>query len=301
MYLAPQFAIRTPSAGPYGLAGLAPRRRCACRHARRRRVHISRLGFLGQTVITPQEALTQAMSGYSSPDFQNATWLAAAAADVQNMNIPVASFSPACAGIIAKNPDLSLTQAAGSIAGASTGAVAAAAAGTTAGAVLGVATFGIGIVVAILSAIFAHHAQAVTQEQDLGCVGIAGANNSFAVISQGVQAGSIAPADASTALNTVLSQAQNYMNPSIKNNPCNADCEAYVLIKAIVLYMQSQFEVMAEAAVASTPTAAQIAANPLTAITTPITNEVANVSASTGLPSLAIWAGLAFLAYELVK
>jgi hypothetical protein len=258
--------------------------------------------MLGATVLTPQDALTQAMVGYSSPDFQNPTWLAAATRDVQNMNIPTADFSPACAGIIQQNPDLSLTQAAGSIAGAATGATAAAMVGTTAGAVLGAATFGIGIVVSILTMIFMHHAQAVAQEQNLGCVGIAGANNSFAVINQGVQSGQISPADASTALNTVLSQAQKYMNPSIKNNPCNADCEAYVLIKAIVLYMQSQFEAMAEAAAAAAlpaaPTAAQIAANPLLAITAPAQNAVASVSASTGLPTLAIWAGIAFALYE---
>jgi hypothetical protein len=285
-----------------GLRGPAPRRR-------RRLLH---MGFMGQdATLTPQQAVTQAQSGFSNlnpADWNNPTFLAAVYQNVANGNIPTASFSAACAGIIAANPDLTLTQAAGSIAGATTGSLATAAAGTTAGAVLGAATFGIGVVVAIVSLIFAHHAAAVKAEQNYGCVAIAGFNNSMAAINEGVASGQIAPADAVTALNTVYSQFQSTVAPSYSTSPyCSADCEAQLQVKASVLYWQSQYQAMADAAAsaaapaATAPTAAQIAANPLLAVTAPVQNAVATAAASTGLPAWMIWALGGFLLYEAVK
>ena len=257
------------------------------------------------STLTPQQAVTQAQSGFSNlnpGDWNNPAFLAAVYQNVQNGNIPLDSFSSACAGIIAKNPDLSLTQAAGAIAGGVTGSIAAGAAGTAAGTALGVATFGIGFVVSILSFIFAHHAQAVAAEQNYGCVAIAGFNNAMAAINEGVASGQIAPADAVTSLNTVFSKFQSTVAPSYSTSPyCSADCEAQLQVKASVLYWQSQYQSMANAAAAASPTAAQTAANPLAAVTAPVTNAVSTVAASTGLPAWMIWAMGGFLLYEAVK
>lgn len=268
------------------------------------------LGFLGKSSdVTPQQAFQQALSQFQQynlnpRDTGNSAWVSDMITQIQNGQFNTVAFSPACAGIIAANPDLSLTQAAGKIAGASTGAIAAAAAGTAAGTALGVATLGIGVVVAVLSIIFAHHAAAVAQEQNLGCTAIAAANNAMNVIAEGVSAGSIAPADAATALNTVYSQFQALVKPSFSTSPyCSADCEAQLCMLGMMIYWQAQYNAMADAQ-AATAASATAAAAQATASGNPVaaaadTAEAAVASA--GLPSWVLYAAGAFLLYELVS
>lgn len=280
-------------AGPY--TGTNPRRMLR----RVPRAQLRGLRGLGDTssgTITAAQAVTQAIQQAGNvnlnPSFlQNTAGLQKWYSQIEAGQFDTTWVSPACAGIIEKNPDLSLTQAAGSIAGASTGAVAAATAGTAVGTALGVATLGIGVVVAIISLIFAHHAAAVAEEQNLECVATAGANNSMNVLAQGVSSGQIAPADAVTALNTLYSQYAAMVKPSWGTSPwCNANCELQILMQAMVLYWQAQYQAMADAQTAS-------AATPAGAITAPVDS----LAASTGLPTWLIYALGGFLLFELVK
>lgn len=274
-----------------GLGAYRPRRSSPRRRLRG-------LGFLGQaSTLTGAQAFQQAIqqSGFgplNPRDFQNPTYLSKVASQIEAGQFDTAWVSPSCVGIISGNPteDLSLTQAAGKIAGATTGALATAASGTAAVA-LGAATFGIGIVVAILSAIFAHHAQAVEQEQQIECTVTAAANNSMNVLAEGVSSGQIAPADAATALNTLYSQYQAMAKPSFGTSPwCNANCELEIVMLGMVIYWQAQYNAMAEAA----------AANPAGSVGVTASNAIASVAASTGLPAWVLYAAGGLLLYELL-
>lgn len=267
---------------------------------------------LGQTAstITPQAAWQQALQVTNFPNqnpsvINNQTTLAKIYSIIQAGQFDTAWVSPNCSGIIQKSgaaTDLSLTQAVGSIAAAGTAtagaaltpsaAAIAAGASTAASVALAGVTLGIGIVVAVLSIIFAHHAAAVAQEQQIECTATAAANNAMNVLAEGVASGQIAPADAVTALNTLYSQYAQMVKPSFGTSPwCNANCFLQVVMKAIVLYWQAQYQAMADAATAA---AAQAAANPASAA-------VQSVATSTGLPGWAIWALGGFLLYELVS
>jgi hypothetical protein len=158
---------------------------------------------------------------------------------------------------------------------------------------LGAATLGIGIVVAILSVIFAHHAQAVAQEQELECTATAAANNSLNVLAEGVQSGQISPTDAATALNTLYSNYAAMVKPSWGTSPyCNANCELQILMQAMVLYWQSQFTAMAAA---QAPAAGSSAAG-----SNVVTAEAENLATSTGLPVWAFYLAGGLLAYKLL-
>lgn len=266
-----------------------------------------RLGRLGQSssggVITPQVAVQEAIqqSGVQSsidPRFlANTAGLQKWYSMIEAGQFDLAWVSPSCVGANAPNSgvtNLSLTQAAGSIAGTATGAAASAEGGSisaimagtasTAGVVLGAATLGIGFVVAIISAIFAHHAQAVAQEQHIECTVTSAANNAMSALAEGVQSGQIQPADAVTALNSIYSQYKQIAAPSWGTHPyCNANCELEILMLAMVLYWQAQYTAMAD----------QQAANP-------VGTGVATVATSLGLPTWALFAAGAFLLYELV-
>ena len=216
------------------------------------------LGWLGDTSMTPLAALQQAMQAEGmagNPDFSNASWVSGGTADVAAGQIPSASFSPACAGMTPA-PNLNLLSTASglslSAAGATTGIlVATQAISATAGAIVGAATMGVGAIIAVIAAIFAHHAQAVKQEQQLGCAAINAFNNAINVIDQAVAAGQLAPADAASSLSTLVTNVGQYVSPSVKHNPCNADCEVMVLVNAIVIYKTAIYQGMTAAAAAT--------------------------------------------------
>jgi hypothetical protein len=271
------------------------------------------LSFLGAAAtITPDQAFQQAIQitgfGPRNPrDFANQTWLNKVYAQIQAGQFDTAWVSPHCVGIIAKNSgarDLTLTQAIGTAASTATGIAAMATGGTPAaiaagtasavGTALGIATLGIGIVVTIVSIIFAHHAAAVAQEQNIECTGTNAANNSMNVLAEGVQSGQIAPADAVKALDTLYANYAQMVKPSFGTSPwCNANCELQIVLKAMVIYWQAQYQAMADAAAAQ---AAQAVQNPAGAAQ----SAVQNVATSTGLPTWAIWLLGAWALYELI-
>lgn len=221
------------------------------------------MGALGDMTLTPEAAVQQAIQGESSGDFSAPSWLSGAAADVAAGQIPAQDFSPNCAGMPAPNLNLFTTASGLALSATATGASIATATGALAagtGALLGAATMGAGLIVSVIGMIFAHHAAAVKQEQQLGCAAIAAFNNAISVIDQAVAAGQTTPAAAASALDTLVSQVAQYVSPSVQHNPCNADCELTVLVKAIVLYKKAIYSNMAAASTATAATLQQQAA-----------------------------------------
>lgn len=283
-----------------GLRGLSPRQRFGLRGLSPRR----QLGLrgLGQAATSPTGTLTAAQAlqqaiqvtnfaNRNPRDFGDPTWQNLVYAQIQNGQFDVARVSPSCAGIVSQDPsvrDLSLTQAAGAAATMGTGITALLVPALTAP--LGIATLGIGAVVAIVSVIFAHHAAAVKQEQQIECTVTTAANNAMSAIAEGVQNGQIAPADAAATLDQVFTNYAAMAAPSFGTHPyCNANCELEIVMKAMVLFWQSQYQAMAaqQAQSAATPVGAAESA-------------VQSVAASTGLPSWLLWVLGAWLVYELI-
>jgi hypothetical protein len=250
-----------------------------------------RLGFLGDASLSPGGALQQALQAEGmtgNPDFSNDAWVSAATADVSAGGISPAAFSPNCVSQPA--PNINLFQTASGLALGTTSATVGILASTTVistatAALAGAFTMGAGAIIAVIGLIFAHHAAAVKQEQQLGCAAIAAANNSIQLINAAVANGQATPQDASTALSTLVTQIQSYMSPSIKHNPCNADCEVLTIYKAIVIYQQSVFASMAaQAAANATDYAAQQSESGNTPVSS-LTSPTAPVSAASGTTS----------------
>jgi hypothetical protein len=236
---------------------------CVCRHTD----HLGYLGAVSQT-LTPQQALQMAMQMYSGQhlnpkdDFMNNAGLVAAG----QLASPTG-----CSGKTAPNMNL-LSTATGislSVAGAATGImVATHVISAVTGAILGAATLGIGALISVIGMIFAHHAAAKARDASFACSAWPAVNNAFAVINQAVHSGQTTPAAAIAALDEVYSQFMAAGGASgsasgpgnipsggtaINNHPyCNSNCVTSVILKAMVLYWQSQYNAMASSAAAST-------------------------------------------------
>lgn len=202
---------------------------------------------LGLRGISVDDAAQQAISGESSKDFGNSAWMNDLYADIQNGQIASTSV---CQGAAAPNVNLfqSVSGLALGTTSQATGIMSAAGViGAGTGLALGAVTMGAGLAISVIGMIFAHHAAAVRQEQSLYCGALSAANNALNLIAQAVAAGQTTPAAASAALDALLSQAESYVSPSLKHNPCNANCELMVVLRAIVLYQKSQYADMAAA------------------------------------------------------
>lgn len=212
------------------------------------------LGFLGDTpIVSAEEAVRQAVASESNIDPRDASgWLnptnPAWASVLQSGQISAAAFSPSCATQAAPNVNLFQTgstlalgtSAAGvGIAGA-TGAIAASTA-----ALAGAAIMGVGAVIGIIGVIFAHHAAAVRQEQQLGCAAIGAWNNSISLIDRAVANGQMTPEAASAGMDELYSKISSYIAPAVSHSPfCSADCELLIECKAIMIYRKAQFAAM---------------------------------------------------------
>lgn len=206
--------------------------------------------------LTPAQALQQAMQGESSPDFQNASWISAATQNVANgrFDTTYPGYVQTCGTPAAPNLNVFSTASGLAIGAAGVGTGIAAATGAIAAgtaAVLGAATMGAGLVVAVVGMIFAHHSAAVKQEQQLFCAATAAANNAIAVLDQAMVSGQTTVAAASAGLDTLVSQFSTYVSPSVKHNPCNANCEEIVQLKAMVAYRQYMYQAVEAASKAS--------------------------------------------------
>jgi hypothetical protein len=240
------------------------------------------LGWLGDAAgtLTAQQAISAALAMYAGMNFNpkdHASYLTSAgvASQVQ------AGVFDSYAGCHAQAKPMSLIPTAGGIAvaigGATTGImVATHVISAVTGAVLGAAMLGAGVLISIVAMIFAHHAAAVARDMSFICGALPAVNNSIAVIKKAVQDGTTTPQAAIAALDEIYSQFMTAGGASggpsgpmnipdggaaINKHPyCNAACELSMVLKAMVLYWQSQFAAMepklTPAAAGTSPTAA---------------------------------------------
>lgn len=235
----------------------------------------SHLGALGDSgTLTVAQALQMAMAMYSGQNFNPKDAQSYPASSGVARQIQAGAFDPySGCGTPAKNMSL-LTTTSGislSVGGATTGIlVATHVISAVTGAVLGAATLGVGALISVIGMIFAHHAAAVQRDMNFICGALPAVNNSIAVIKQAVAAGQTSPAAAAAALDEIYSQFMTAGGASgsasgpgnipdsgvaINKHPyCNAACELSMVLKAMVLYWQSQFMAAAGAPAAASST-----------------------------------------------
>jgi hypothetical protein len=221
---------------------------------------------LGAAVpITAAQAFQQALSMYSGQhvnprDSGNAAWVSANEAQIQ-----AGQFDP-YPGCSAQAPTLNLfsTVSGLSLSAAATGigiAAATTAITTATSVALGAATMGVGLVIAVIGMIFAHHAAAVKRDENFSCGAVPAVNNAFQLIAQAVQSGQTTPAAAAASLPEIYSQfmkaggaSGSISGPSgvpgggtaINNSPyCNSNCELSICVLGMVLFWQAQYQAMA--------------------------------------------------------
>jgi len=159
-----------------------------------------------------------------------------------------------------------------------------------------------GVILGVFSAIFNHHAMAVAREQGTLCAAVPAANATLAAIDGAVQSGQISPAVGAASLQQMLSEFTSTVAPITKS--CNAACVMTNDVAAIVAYKVSQYNDMTaaenrSAAAAAARQAKQAAATP--AGSSAPSAIAANLSASTGLPTWAIYAAAGFALFMLVS
>lgn len=104
----------------------------------------------------------------------------------------------------------------------------------------------IGAAISILSAITAHHKQAVQREQGLECSLIGPVNQALQVIEQATNSGNITPQQAQSALSTLLSDFRAQATGGLgglqeKHGTCNAMCWYAYFLKAIITKKQNRY------------------------------------------------------------
>lgn len=217
------------------------------------------LGALGAATLTAEAAMQAAIQASGSlklnpKDFQNSAWLSKAASQIRAGAFDISWYSGNC-GSTPANMSLFTTAAGISIsaAGATEGIlVTTHVLAATTGAILGAATLGAGVLVSVISMIFAHHAAAVKRDLAFGCGALPAVNNAFSVINQAVQSKQTTPEAAAQALDAIYTQYQSAGGAAINDNPwCNSNCEMGVILKAMVLYWQAQYAAMAASSSAS--------------------------------------------------
>ena len=228
--------------------------------------------------LAPEEALREAMQGESSRDFNNSAWIDNSVRDVRNMwpfYITPEQLSGYRTGFPSNpehlsqpNGDLRMISTVSGLALATGGAIigagiaagsitsVAAAGGTIAalGGAAGAATaaaaaipfIGIGIagIVGIFTIIHSHHASAVKQEQDIFYSINPAAFNTLQIIRASVLNGQASPSEAIHALDSLFADYSAAAAPSVRHNPCNANCEGVTVLHATVIYWKSYYNDM---------------------------------------------------------
>lgn len=215
----------------------------------------------GITAAQAYEAAKSAESNLNPKDYQSNPNFSdsAVAAVIESGSLPGNWANPggACAG---RAPNLNLFQTASGLALGTTsaGIGIASAAGAVSAATAGLATAavgGVGAIVGLIEVIFAHHAAAVKQEDEIYCAALPAAANAFALILQAVQNGSQTPQQGIDALNELLSKFESVIAPSYGHSPyCNALCEQKIMLDAYVRYWTAQFQGMPATSGASSGT-----------------------------------------------
>lgn len=248
------------------------------------------LGFLGDSPgLTPTAALQQAIALYSGKhlnqaQFQDQTWLQDAENAIQTATIPITGgFGPQCAGIAAQPVNLFQT-ASGLALGTTSAGIGILASTTviaaTTAAIAGAITMGVGVIIAVIDLIFAHHAAAVKRDLNFGCSVWPAVNNAFQLIATAVQNNQMSPANAAAALPEIYSQVMSAGGASgtasgpgnipsggtsINDSPyCNSNCELSVVLLGMVFFWQSNYQALAAEQQAGEQAAASAATPALT-------------------------------------
>ena len=291
--------------------------------------NLAHLGFFGDNAtLTPAQAVQQALSTVDmnninpkdrpgfDPNNQNWNTLLVS----QSGHVDPAGYSPTCAGQAA--PNVNLFQTAGGFALGTTSAgvgilgatgIVGAAAIPVAGAAIAAAA----VVIQLIGTIFAHHAAAARQEQQLGCGAIAAWNNSISLIANAVQNGQMTAAAATGSMDDLYSHVSSYLAPCDSHSPwCSACCELLIGMHAAAIYLKSKYTALAaqqaaetqQAIAASTPANAPMPGIPTIpqSLTPPSTGLPAYNSAVTAPPIVAssipawMWLAAAIVAWKVL-
>jgi hypothetical protein len=229
--------------------------------------------------LTAQQAFQQAVQLYSgahlNPNaFQNSSWINDSLTEISNGQLGARWFwgsqsgfqaacgaPPANVNLAAQNGVLAL-----STAGVGVNIAQSLLKTTTALPVVGGIIAGVQALVGFIVAIFEHHKQAMARDAAFACHAWPAVNNAFQVINAALLNGQTTPQNASQALDTIYSQLMSAGGASsptsipgggtaINDSPwCNGNCEGSVIVKAMVLYWQSQY--------AAIPALAQLPSTP---------------------------------------
>lgn len=212
--------------------------------------------------MTPAEAIAEAMRTEGNDIDSRDAWFVSGPATWTNIINAVPSYvTPAQAQLIGKDPlsstrpvpqqglgKMTLVSTSAGLALGVTGlvaahAVAAGATGLATGVSAAIPFIGIGIagIVGIFGVIHAHHAAAVAQEQGIFYSINPAAFDYLRVIRGAVASGQASPQEAIHALDSLLADYKAQAAPSVKHNPCNANCEGVFRINAIVIYWKSYY------------------------------------------------------------
>jgi hypothetical protein len=114
-------------------------------------------------------------------------------------------------------------------------------------------------ILGVFSTIFAHHAQAVAQEQAIVCSAVPSAAQALSVIEAAMRNGTIDPGTAIASIQQVQAEFQQTVAPILKmsTSQCNAACVWTKELQAIVAELSSQWQDELNAASAATAAAAQ--------------------------------------------
>lgn len=122
--------------------------------------------------------------------------------------------------------------------GADVGVSALATAGVITSTVGGALTLGITAVVAVIGAIFAHHAQKVQEQAQYDCAASAAANNAWSEIQNAIAGGTLNASSAQAAFEAVYQQVQQLLSKSpapsnMGGGNCNNPCRLILICRAI--------------------------------------------------------------------
>lgn len=269
----PRAIMGVPLVNPYGIA-----------RARR---------FAGLGALTPDQAAQTAMplstisstAGFTQAVYDNIVQAAQTGT--------FADFNPgvSCTGVSAGGNIKIIQQGAGlALTGTSMGLTAA---GVVAASTLAPFTLGISALIGLLPLFFAHHAAAVAKENQVICALVPAAANYLQQIQAAVNSGIQTPQQGQAALQSLLSDFTQQIQPIMKNNAsqCNAACVWVKQLTAIVAELSSQFQDMI----------AEEAANPASALLPPgVSRAVSQVATAVELPQWTIWVGLGLLVWYLI-
>jgi hypothetical protein len=103
---------------------------------------------------------------------------------------------------------------------------------------------GASLLVGLFNNFFTHHAAAVKREQQVICAAVPAASDTLRAIDQAVNGGTITPAQAITALQSLQESFGQAVAPIIKNDAshCNAACVWVKQLEAIVLKKSSDYQ-----------------------------------------------------------